>query len=99
MKYKILNTEYFNDDLYQFEVESKGCLLDINIEILNKIYILSFYDTYRFKEDIDEELTDLNFIQLSNIDKGNIFFLKKVTLKNILLAIDAFTKRVIKNKS
>jgi len=24
MKYKILNTEYFNNELYQFEVESKG---------------------------------------------------------------------------
>jgi len=91
MKHKIKDAEYyFDDDLYQLEVESKGCLIGIEIEISEVIYTLSFYDSYRFKSDIDEELENSLFVELTEIDNNNIIFLKKVTKPNVLLAIESF---------
>lgn len=80
---KFIN-EYLESELYQFEVESKGCLFGVIIETKNNIsYNLDFYDTTRFKQDMDIELEDASFIY-----DYNIIILKKVTLKNIINAIN-----------
>jgi hypothetical protein len=62
-KYKIIDeSNYFGDSLYQFEVESKGWLSGIFIENEDCIHTLNFYDTYRFKEDIDDELKKVSLL-------------------------------------
>ena len=87
-KYKIIDeSNYFGDSLYQFEVESKGWLSGISIENEDCIYTLNFYDTYRFKEDIDEKLRKDSFVDINNYE-SNIIFLTKITPTSVLYAIE-----------
>lgn len=87
-KYEIIDeANYFEDSLYQLEVESKGWLSGISIKSEDHIYALNFYDTYRFKQDIDEELKENSFLNLNYYD-SNIIFLKKVMPQLVLDAIE-----------
>ncbi len=82
-EYKIkLAEEYLNDDLYQFEVEKKGCLLGVIVECKELCYRIDFYNTTRFKQDVDNELISCNYIY-----EFNVVFLKSITLKHVLKAI------------
>lgn len=77
---------YLLDKQYQFEVESKGCLLNVKILFPNdNIYNLSFYEIERFKSEVEEELFNKNFFY-----EENIIFIKKVTLENLIDLIDEF---------
>jgi hypothetical protein len=79
---------YINDELYQFEVENKGCLLNVTIEFSNKLrYRVSFYDICRFKQDLLDEMNDTCFFY-----EENLVFLKKITLENILRTISTFNE-------
>lgn len=83
--YKVnFSDDYSNNELYQFEVESKGCLFGTHVEINNKSYAIDFYDSIRFKQDIDEELKSSKY----HFNDTNIVFLEKVNLKNIVEALN-----------
>jgi DNA polymerase III delta subunit len=80
---------YFSDELYQSEVESKDCLLNLNVEFSNKIlHEVSFYDRERFYQDLGEELESSTFFY-----EENIIFLKKVNKENILDIIEYFEEK------
>lgn len=89
---KIYNSEYyFDDDLYQLEVESKGCLLDIIVEFSNNIkYKISFYDISRFSQDVAEELQQSSFFY-----EENIIFLTRITKDNIIRTINELENKGI----
>ena len=75
--------EYLIDELYRFEVESKGYLFGVIVETEKFLYNLDFYDLTRFKQDVDNELSNSDFVY-----GYNIIILKRVTLQNIVDAID-----------
>lgn len=82
---------YFDDDLYQLEVESKGCLLNINVEFSNNIkYKISFYDISRFSQDVAEELQQSSFFY-----EENIIFLTRITKDNIIRTINELENKGI----
>lgn len=82
---------YFDDDLYQLEVESKGCLLDIIVEFSNNIkYKISFYDISRFSQDVAEELQQSSFLY-----EENIIFLTRITKNNIIRTINELENKGI----
>lgn len=82
---------YFDDDLYQLEVESKGCLLDIIVEFSNNIkYKISFYDISRFSQDVAEELQQSSFLY-----EENIIFLTRITKDNIIRTINELENKGI----
>ena len=82
---------YFDDDLYQLEVGSKGCLLNIIVEFSNNImYNISFYDISRFSQDVSEELQESSFFY-----EENIIFLTKLTKDNIVRTINEIEKKGI----
>lgn len=75
--------EYLIDELYRFEVESKGCLLGVIVETEKFLYNLDFYDITRFAQDVNDTLVGNDFVY-----EYNIIILKKVTLQNVVDAID-----------
>lgn len=82
---------YFDDDLYQLEVESKGCLLNIIVEFSNNIkYKISFYDISRFSQDVAEELQQSSFFY-----EENIIFLTRITKENIIRTINELENKGI----
>lgn len=82
---------YFDDDLYQLEVESKGCLLNIIVEFSNNIkYKISFYDISRFSQDVAEELQQSSFFY-----EENIIFLTRITKDNIVRTINELENKGI----
>lgn len=82
---------YFDDDLYQLEVESKGCLLNIIVEFSNNIkYKISFYDISRFSQDVAEELQQSSFLY-----EENIIFLTRITKDNIIRTINELENKGI----
>ena len=82
---------YFDDDLYQLEVESKGCLLNIIVEFSNNIkYKISFYDISRFSQDVAEELQQSSFFY-----EENIIFLTRITKDNIIRTINELENKGI----
>jgi hypothetical protein len=82
---------YIKDELYQFEVENKGCLLNVSIKFPNHlIYRISFYNITRFEQDLDEEMIDDCFFY-----EENIVFLKNITLENIIKTIYTFNEKKI----
>jgi len=87
-QYTIKNIDdYYTDELYQLEVESKGCLFGVLVETKINSFELSFYDTERFKQDIDDELIENNYVY-----EFNVILLNKVNLKNIVNSIDGLWK-------
>ncbi|MDR0511074.1 MAG: hypothetical protein LBH06_08285 [Rikenellaceae bacterium] len=85
---------YIKDSLYQFEVENKGCLLNVAIKSPDQLkYVVSFYTIKRFEQDMPEEMIDDCFFY-----EGNIIFLKKITLENILKTISIFNDRKMYSK-
>lgn len=82
---------YFDDDLYQLEVESRGCLLNIIVEFSNNIkYKISFYDISRFSQDVAEELQQSSFFY-----EENIIFLTRITKDNIIRTINELENKGI----
>lgn len=82
---------YFDDDLYQLEVESKGCLLNIIVEFSNNIKNkISFYDLSRFSQDVAEELQQASFFY-----EENIIFLTRITKDNIVRTINELENKGI----
>lgn len=73
------------DDLFEFECEAKGCILNLNIKVDDIEYILSFYDIVRLVQDAQEEINKCGFFQ-----NQNIIILEKVNKINI---INYFSKR------
>lgn len=85
---------YLDDELYQLEVLSKGCLLNVNVEFSNnQEYLLSFYNLDRFYQDIKDELEEDDFIY-----EENIVFLREVSLNNILSIIKYFEEKKYYNR-
>lgn len=67
------------DDLFEFECESKGCILDLKLQVNNVEYTHSFYDIHRFIQDAQDEISERGFFQ-----ENNVVILKKVNKDNIL---------------
>jgi hypothetical protein len=79
---------YTKDELYQLEVKSKGCLLNVTIEFLNQLrYKVSFYNIKRFEQDLTDGMFENYFFE------ENIIFLKDVTLENIIKVISIFNEK------
>ena len=79
------------DDLFLMEIKSKGCILGILIKIKNKIEIkISFYDSIRLKQEIDDELNCDNFFY-----EANIVVIKEVTIEEILVAVENIVSKKI----
>lgn len=82
---------YFDDDLYQLEVENKGCLLNIIVEFSNNTkYKISFYDISRFSQDVAEVLQQSSFFY-----EENIIFLTRITKDNIIRTINELENKGI----
>ncbi len=71
--------EEYSDNLYQFEVESKGYFYGVTVVLNNgKTYQLSIYNSTRLKQDVDDEIENTGFfyeeniVFLKNIDKDTI---------------------------
>jgi len=90
-KYKFIqNYDYFNDGLVQMEHEAKGWLGGISINVSGIKFNLTFYTIERFSQDIEADLESQNVINLVEEYGENIVFVKSITVKNILDAIDVF---------
>jgi len=88
--YKIINKEYFTNGLMQMEHEEKGWLDGISIDISGSKFNLIFYTVERFSQDIETDFESQNVINLAEEYGKNILFVKSITVKNILDAIDVF---------
>ena len=88
--YQIINKEYFTDGLMQMEHEGKGWLDGISIDVSGTKFNLTFYTVERFSQDIEADLESQNIINLAEEYGKNILFVKSITVKNILDAIDVF---------
>lgn len=72
---KILFPNYF-DELFEFEVSSKGYIFNLQLNINNVVKSFNIYDEVRLRQDIDEgavqgELFE-NFLVLKEINKNTI---------------------------
>lgn len=67
------------DELFEFECESKGCILDLKLQVNSVEYTYSFYDLHRFIQDANEEISEHGFFQ-----DNNAIILKKVNKYNII---------------
>lgn len=67
------------DDVFEFECESKGCILDLTLQVNNAEYTHSFYDIHRFIQEAQDEISERGFFQ-----EINVVILKKVNKDNIL---------------
>jgi len=73
-----------DDSLVLFELKSKGYLSGTILEINNgNKYTLNFYDSTRFKQDVDEELAGDDFFY-----EENVVIIRKITKDNILVAVN-----------
>lgn len=83
----------FDDELNKFEIQSKGYLYGtiLKINYGNK-YQINFYDSTRFKQDVDDELKTDSFFY-----EGNVVLIEKVTKAKVLTAInDIFSGKIYK---
>lgn len=79
------------DDLFLMEIKSKGCILGILVKIKNEIEIkIDFYDSVRFKQEIDYELDCSNFFY-----EENIVVIKEVTIEEIVVAVENIVSKKI----
>ena len=70
-------------ETFAWEVESKGWLQGANIEVLGKIYSITFYDPTRLAQDIESEIaTRVAFFE------RNCVVIPAVTRPNIEAAIE-----------
>lgn len=67
---KIIFPEWY-DDLYEFECESKGCIINLPILLNNNEIILNIYTIHRLNQDL-------------NLDEAEFLFLNKVLILNIV---------------
>ncbi len=80
--YELIFPEYYNDDLVQFEVESKGYLYGVKLQVDNFLYELVFYDCARLKQDAEEENKESFYFH-----EPNLIIIDRVTKKSIERAI------------
>lgn len=73
------NLPAWYDELFEFECESKGCVLNFEVSAGNKTKIFNFYDVPRFSQDASEEIDQNGYFA----DKSAVI-LKKVTRENII---------------
>lgn len=92
--FKVLFNCDIDDDFIQFEIKSKGCLFGTTFKI-NKgnEYKVNFYDSTRFKQDIDDELKIYKFFY-----PKNIIFIDEVTKEKILIAISEIVETKVYEK-
>lgn len=67
---KIIFPEWY-DDLYEFECQSKGCIINLPILLNNNEIILNIYTIHRLNQDL-------------NLDEAEFLFLNKVLILNIV---------------
>lgn len=83
--YIISFTNDFSDDLFQFEMESKGYLYNTKLLLKNgRSFNIVFYDTTRFKQDVDEVLEN----GLACFYEENLVIVEKLTKEILLEAIE-----------
>lgn len=67
------------DNIFEFECESKGCVLNFEVSSENKKRIFNFYDLYRFNQDANAEIERNGYF----VDKFAVILIK-VTRENIV---------------
>ncbi|SQI38624.1 Uncharacterised protein [Leminorella richardii] len=67
------------DELLEFECESKGCVLNLNVVINGEERVINFYDLTRFSQDVESELNENGYF-----NDENAVILLKVTKNNIM---------------
>lgn len=83
--YSIEITDDFNNELFLFEMESKGYLTNTLLRIKNgNSYKLDFYDIVRLKQDAESELLD----GLPCFYQENLIIVDSLNKKKILNAIE-----------
>ncbi|MFQ0999181.1 hypothetical protein [Gilliamella sp. BG6] len=70
------------DDLYQFECESKGVILNFEITVNGNTRTFNFYDPIRFIQDMEDEIDEIADIGYFKDEYAVV--LKKVTKDNII---------------
>ena len=72
------------DDLFQFECEAKGCVLNLEAVVDKCRRIFNFYDISRFVQEAKDELNENGYF----ID-NNAVIIPKVTKENIMRYLDS----------
>jgi len=67
------------DDLFQFECESKGAVLNFGVTVNGSEYIFNFYDPVRFIQDAEDDISDMGYFK-----DENAVVIRKVTKDNII---------------
>ncbi|MCL2152418.1 MAG: hypothetical protein FWH57_05585 [Oscillospiraceae bacterium] len=92
--YNVIFACDLNDERIQFETESKGCLFGTVIEIEGKSrYQVNFYNSTRFKQDVDEELKNDSLFY-----EENIVIVEEFTRENLLNAISCIVNNKLYEK-
>jgi hypothetical protein len=73
---KIIFPEWY-DDLFEFECQPKGCILNLPISVNDNEIILNIYTIHRLNQDL--ELEEDNFLFLKNILIINIINKEHIT--------------------
>ncbi|MFJ8461709.1 hypothetical protein ACIQ57_21665 [Lysinibacillus xylanilyticus] len=91
--FQVFYDQDLDDEPVQFEIQSKGYLYGTILKINNENeFQINFYDSSRFKQDVDDELKMYSFFY-----EENVVLVEKITKEKLLSAInDVFLGGVYK---
>ena len=73
-----------DDKLNQFEMQAKGCLSNTILKLNSGIeYEINFYDSTRFKQDVDEEVKIYGLFY-----EENVVLIEEITKEKLLYALN-----------
>jgi hypothetical protein len=67
------------DDIFEFECEAKGCVLNFAVTVGGRSRSFNFYDISRFTQDAEEEISQYDYF----LDEDAVI-IRKVTRENIV---------------
>jgi len=74
----VIFPDWYND-LFQFECELKGSVLNFEFTVNGNEYVFNFYDPVRFIQDAEGEISDVGYFK-----DENAVIIRKVTKDNII---------------
>lgn len=74
-------------DDYEWEVESKGYFGNVELEIYGEKYFVSFYDSTRIMQEINDEISSRGLFF-----ENNLIVLEKVTKSNMVASIEQLVR-------
>ncbi|CAI3951362.1 hypothetical protein [Commensalibacter communis] len=78
---------HWYDDLYEFESEARGCLLNFTIIVDHQEFYTNFYNSARFGQECEVEIKTNGYFQdskaviLEKVNKANIqYYFEKIIM-------------------